>query len=660
MIGVLTCRAILAERATVAALARRRSPAPRRAVLLLVAGLMASLAGPSTAHAVFAASPCDATNLGCATLNVPLDASGVVGGIVPLNVRRLAARPVGTPTTDAVVALAGGPGQAAVPLTGSFAQALAPLLTDRDLLVFDQRGTGDSAPLRCDAFGAGGASDPGQVLACAHQLGAVRGLYRSIDSAQDIEALRVAGGYAKLVLYGVSYGTRVALTYAALHPDRVAALVLDSVVPLDGQDAFQAPSFAATPRVLSELCAADACRGITNNPTADLRRLRKRVERHTLRATIVDPDGNHARVRLNADGLWSIVIGGDLNPSLRADLPGAVRAALAGDPVAILRLRARVAGLSGAAASADDGVNDVLFTATRCEETVFPWDRDAGVAARRRQAEAATKALNPAAFVPFDPALALETSLMPLCIGWPDASPAPKPLPPLPNVPTLVLDGAADLRTPIAQAQRGVAGIPDAQVVSVPATGHSVLGSDLGTCAADALKAFAASAVIPACGAPDTTFSPSPVPPLRLSQLRGKTRIDRTLSAVRATIIDVKRQIVGDAIAASGDIRNGSRTGGLRGGVAIFADGLITLRKVVYVPGVTVSGFYALSSNTTGVTRLLVRGRSAARGSITIDARGDVAGTLGGHRINAKAAAAGLRPSSPELPRFANPALRAP
>ena len=79
--------------------------------------------------------------------------------------------------------------------------------------------------------------------------------YRSVDSAADIEALRVAGGYRKVMLYGVSYGTRVALTYAARHPDRVAALVLDSVVPLDGPDVWSRPSFAAVPRVLRELCA---------------------------------------------------------------------------------------------------------------------------------------------------------------------------------------------------------------------------------------------------------------------------------------------------------------------------------------------------------------------------------------------------------------------
>ena len=112
------------------------------------------------------------------------------------------------------------------------------------------------------------------MRACASTLGGARNFYRSIDSAQDIEALRVAGGYRKIVLYGVSYGTRVALTYAALHPDRVAALVLDSVVPLEGPDVWSRPSFAAVPRVVRDLCSGGACRLASSSPNADLRNAR--------------------------------------------------------------------------------------------------------------------------------------------------------------------------------------------------------------------------------------------------------------------------------------------------------------------------------------------------------------------------------------------------
>ena len=83
---------------------------------------------------------------------------------------------------------------------------------------------------------------------------------------EDIEAIRQAGGYEKLVLYGTSYGTKVALEYAERYPQHVEALVLDSVVPAGGPEPFALATFQAIAGVLDELCANNACAGITANP----------------------------------------------------------------------------------------------------------------------------------------------------------------------------------------------------------------------------------------------------------------------------------------------------------------------------------------------------------------------------------------------------------
>ena len=80
---------------------------------------------------------------------------------------------------DAVVALAGGPGQAALPLVDDFAKVLKPFLTTRDLLVFDQRGTGSSGALDCSALHRSGTSPAQDGARCASQLGAPRGFYRT-------------------------------------------------------------------------------------------------------------------------------------------------------------------------------------------------------------------------------------------------------------------------------------------------------------------------------------------------------------------------------------------------------------------------------------------------------------------------------------------------
>src|SRR5580692_7226933 len=96
-------------------------------------------------------APCTSSPaFACASLPVPLERSGAVPGAISLSLEVKAAGP--TPSRSAVIALAGGPGQAALPLGEFAAKALAPALVDRDLIVFDQRGTGASDPLSCAAL----------------------------------------------------------------------------------------------------------------------------------------------------------------------------------------------------------------------------------------------------------------------------------------------------------------------------------------------------------------------------------------------------------------------------------------------------------------------------------------------------------------------------
>lgn len=53
--------------------------------------------------------------------------------------------------------------------------------------------------------------------------------YNTVESAEDLEALRVALGAEKLTLWGISYGTHLALAYLRLHPDRVHRAILAGV-----------------------------------------------------------------------------------------------------------------------------------------------------------------------------------------------------------------------------------------------------------------------------------------------------------------------------------------------------------------------------------------------------------------------------------------------
>jgi pimeloyl-ACP methyl ester carboxylesterase len=110
------------------------------------------------------------------------------------------------------------------------------VLNDYRLVMIDQRGTGGTAiscPRLQTEVGTSDIAVPtkGAVTACATSLGKRRSFYATRDTVEDLDDLRAALGVKKLTLDGVSYGTFVAERYALAHPERVKALVLDSVLP---------------------------------------------------------------------------------------------------------------------------------------------------------------------------------------------------------------------------------------------------------------------------------------------------------------------------------------------------------------------------------------------------------------------------------------------
>ncbi|MBA2349891.1 MAG: alpha/beta fold hydrolase, partial [Solirubrobacterales bacterium] len=539
------------------------------------------------------------------------------------------------PGRTAVVALAGGPGQAAVPLAQAFANDLGPALAFRDLLVYDQRGTGSSGSLACAALQRTSGTLAGVARQCSEQIGPARAFFRTPDSVQDIEALRVAGGYDKLVLYGVSYGTKVATAYASAYPGNVASLVLDSVVTPEGPDAFRRSSLGAVPRVLSELCAGGACKGITSSSRGDVTRLAKRLRRKPLKGSVYSPSGRRFTARLGEGGLFAILLAGDLNPTLRAELPGSLRAALSGDTKPLLRLSVRSAGLEngvGYQSSAAD--SDALFLATTCEENpTFPWTRGASQRQREREAEAAAAKLSGSSIFPFSRTTALEQGILPLCLGWKTASPPPVADGPLPAVPMLVLDGRSDLRTPFEDASAVAARVPGAQLVGVPNVGHSVLGSDATACSRDAIAAFFAGQPVGQCAPAANRFSPTPRPPTRASRLKPyaktKGKVGRTVEALRLTVNDAQAQILGEALAL-GSTPAGA--GGLRSGAVRVTSKGLSLRRYEYVPDVVVTG----TLRNRGTSSFRLSGRQASGGVLRVTQGLEVSGKLDGRTVSTR------------------------
>jgi pimeloyl-ACP methyl ester carboxylesterase len=185
-----------------------------------------------------------------------------------------------TPHPDPFLYLHGGPGghilnQVPLGVVEQFDNVLA----DRDVILFDQRGVGYSEPaLDCpevtrhfyetlnenlsptDAI----AQEVAARVACRDRLlteGVNLAAYTTTASAADVEDLRHALGYPQWNLYGISYGTRLALTVMRDYPQGVRSAILDSTAPLD-VDFFAdlAPNAQHAFNLLFNACAADpAC-----------------------------------------------------------------------------------------------------------------------------------------------------------------------------------------------------------------------------------------------------------------------------------------------------------------------------------------------------------------------------------------------------------------
>lgn len=222
----------------------------------LVSGALIACSSAASPTPALSWQPCtENAEYDCATVQVPIDWADRTGATIDIAVIRDraddAARKVGT-----LVALPGGPGTSGVDeiLRGG---KFSPRLRERfDIISLDPRGVRRSHPVRCDAGLAahrpntvpdlGGRIDEVQSYArdlaasCREHTGPLVDHLDAVSVARDVEALRIALGVDQLSVYSRSYGTMPAQAYAELFPQRLRALVLDSVDDhsLDGRDFF--------------------------------------------------------------------------------------------------------------------------------------------------------------------------------------------------------------------------------------------------------------------------------------------------------------------------------------------------------------------------------------------------------------------------------------
>lgn len=208
------------------------------------------------------------------------------------------------PQPDPIVPLAGGPGQGAVQFYSAFSAAFERIRRDRDILLVDQRGTGESARLDCpvdDELITGQYSVERTVQLmkeCLAQLPHDPRYFTTSIAVQDLEAVREALGYSRLNLYGVSYGSRVAQHYAKRYPAATRTIILDGVVP---------PQLALGPGIATEAqkaldsifarCAADAaCNDRYPGIAATFVDLKNKLDKRPEKVSVADPVTGHVEI----------------------------------------------------------------------------------------------------------------------------------------------------------------------------------------------------------------------------------------------------------------------------------------------------------------------------------------------------------------------------
>jgi pimeloyl-ACP methyl ester carboxylesterase len=568
----------------------------------------------------------EAGGVRCAKLTVPLDRSGTVQGTVPLRIARVS---FSRHRDRHLMYLSGGPGGAGVIEMIDVLLEVPRLMREFTILGFDQRGTGRSGLLRCPALERDArlrSTSAGED--CARRLGPKRAFYTTPDSVEDMEAIRSAAGADKLTLFGISYGTELALAYARAYPSRVERLILDSTVDPDESDPFGLAGFRAMAPTLRALCP-DGCQGVSPDPAADLAVLTAKLRAAPLRGSRYNARGQRRRGTVRPIAVADLMYDADYNPALRAGLPVAVRAALDHDDAAPL-LRLLAASSLYAAPSAPREFSAARY-GTVCEETPLPWPRGTPLADRFRVARERALALPPSAFFPFDAEVAYADEID-LCLRWPDPGRPPRPPGgPYPAVPALFLQGEEDLRTPPEASARVAGLIPGSQRVTLPGVGHAVIGGDPRGCGRRQLLRFlAGEPVRTRCPRVPTGVPVTTVPPTDFGALAPAAglsgRVGRTVSALDATLDDLDY-----ALSPAFDL--GDAGGGLRGGSYRLGRRL-RLQRLVVVPGVAVSGRELRS----GALRLRVRGSAAAHGRVEISRRGRLTGRLGGRRVRARLA----------------------
>jgi pimeloyl-ACP methyl ester carboxylesterase len=606
----------------------------------------------------------------CGHLDRPLDSDGAVPGHLSIYFELYPHTGPGQ-AAGTLVATEGGPGYPATQSRDEYLALFDPLRRTRDVVIMDNRGTGQSGALDCPKLQSAERWTTDMVGACGDALGNRSALFGTGPATDDLAAILTAMGVEKIDLYGDSYGTYFEQVFALRHPGMLRSIVLDGAYPLKGPDYAWYPSYAPAMRDKFDL----ACRrspGCARNPGSSIDHIRPLLAQLRLEppaAQGIDDDGKKRSFRADPEHLATVMFGSTPAWATVRELDAAARAYLDGDRAPLFRLMAETVG-SVDSEDARNSAGDIrqwsagLEVEVMCHDPpqIFDMrlppalratDRDRALAERRRS--------YPDTYAPFTldeyRRMPLDYSFIDQCVAWPVAPadhPAGEPTPPnavYPDVPALVISGELDnLTTPSDGAAAAAAFRRGKQILIANSFHVNALPHARSGCAAGIVQHFIQTLD------PVGTGCASEVPPLRLVPrfLRHADEADPALadggnaaSENDLRLASAAAQTVGDIVVRAASNSSGQGVG-LRGGAfKIVRSGdsrRIALEGVRWAQDLAVSGTVEETPDAARTVhgKITIEGPDKSAGSLDVEwpdrqsgAVARIEGTIGGRRVRA-------------------------
>jgi pimeloyl-ACP methyl ester carboxylesterase len=467
----------------------------------------------------------DTSRVQCGYVIVPENYNDPSGPTIRLAVGRLKNQSSAR-QPDPVIILAGGPGEKILTAAPSFAALLAPMIGERDLIVFDQRGVGLSQPaLECpewlqaayDQLDESDAEVSARLMFEAEQdcrdrlIGEGINLsnYNTVQNAADVNAIRLALGYDQVNLFGGSYGSLLAQAVMRDHPQAVRSVVLASTLPLE-KSFFVDVSTTSAKAVLHLLdaCASDT---LCNTTYPDLKTvLLKTIDdlnSNPVPVTLTNPvDGKQYAAVLTGDAIFGNLVGLLYHTDLIPILPRAIYDISKGDYTLMTQLM-------GVNVANFDAVSRGMMFSVFCADDLIGRTEQEYLDNRLALPEQLVNRIKPDLTAKYGP--------FATCRMWSvqQADPSVKQ-PVVSDIPTLVLEGEFDPVTPPEYGQLVASYLPNSTFYNFPNAGHNVVTTV--ECARQVARAFFDDPIDPPEVACTTTLSdvtfdvPGEAAPLKL------------------------------------------------------------------------------------------------------------------------------------------------